>query len=456
MSSRMPDAPAGGRPAPPDQPTTDLNRLWARPAAPEGDTAAQAGGTAAQAGGTAAQAGGAAAQVGGTAARNGGTTARNGGTATHNGGTAAQEWGNGGGAYTAARSEAKTTASTAGGPTTSSETESKGDPAAETTGVEQEETAATAPTGDRAGFRLAAFGALLVVVLFAGYGLGRLNNGGATSASAPPTTAATGGSMPGMGMDESQPHTHNANGTVSQGTTTSVGSAVGGLSLSEAGLTLVPIRTTFLAGQPQRLSFRITGPGGAPITSYAVVHDKLLHLIVIRRDLSGYQHLHPSMTADGTWGIDLTLAQPGIYRMIADFTALVGGKPVATTLGSDLTVAGGYAPAPLPAPVRAVAVDGLAVGYEGAPSTQSTQPMMMSVAGPDHRPAVLEPYLGAYGHLVVLRQGDLAYVHVHPETSLVDGKVKFWLSVPSNGTYRMFFDFQVAGQVHTAAWTAIV
>jgi hypothetical protein len=235
-----------------------------------------------------------------------------------------------------------------------------------------------------------------------------------------------------------------------------MGAAVGGLSLSEGGLTLVPARTTFLAGRPQRLSFRITGPGGAPITSYAVVHEKLLHLIVIRRDLSGYQHLHPSMTADGTWGIDLTLARPGIYRMIADFTALVGGKPVATTLGSDLTVAGGYAPAPLPAPVRAVAVDGLAVGYEGAPSTQSTQPMMMSVAGPDHRPAVLEPYLGAYGHLVVLRQGDLAYVHVHPETSLVDGKVKFWLSVPSTGTYRMFFDFQVAGQVHTAAWTVIV
>jgi hypothetical protein len=328
---------------------------------------------------------------------------------------------------------------------------------AETTGEERQETAATAPTGDRAGFRLAAFGALLVVVLFAGYGLGRLNNGGTASASAPPsapsTAAATGGSMAGMAMNESQPHTH---GAVSPGTTASEGAAVGGLSLSEAGLTLVPTRTTFAAGQPQRLSFRVTGPGGAPITSYAVVHDKLLHLIVIRRDLSGYQHLHPSMTADGTWGIDLALAQPGIYRMIADFTALVGGKPVATTLGTDLTVAGVYAPAPLPAPVPAVAVDGLAVGYEGAPSTRSTQPIMVSVAGPDHRPAVLEPYLDAYGHLVVLRQGDLAYVHVHPESSLVDGKVKFWLSAPSNGTYRMFFDFQVAGQVHTAAWTVII
>ncbi|GAA2619854.1 hypothetical protein [Paractinoplanes durhamensis] len=305
------------------------------------------------------------------------------------------------------------------------------------------------------------------MVLFAGYGLGRLNNGTA-SASAPPATGAgtgtgsgtgtgTGAAMP--GMDESQPHAHATDGTVTQTGTaaaTSVGAAVGGLSLSSGGLTLVPGTTTFAAGKPQRLSFRITGPGGAPVTTYAIVHEKLLHLIVVRRDLTGFQHLHPSMAADGTWGIDLTLPNPGIYRMVADFTAVVGGAPIATTLGSDLTVAGNYAPAALPAPIKAVATDGFAVGYEGAPSTKSTQPLLIGVAGPDHQTAVLEPYLGTYGHLVVLRAGDLAYVHVHPETQLVDGKVKFWVSVPSAGTYRMFFDFQVAGQVHDAAWTVAV
>ena len=69
---------------------------------------------------------------------------------------------------------------------------------------------------------------------------------------------------------------------------------------------------------------------------------------------------------------------------------------------------------------------------------------------------MLEPYLGAYGHLVMVRQGDLGYVHIHPEAQLVEGKVKFWLTAPSPGAYRMFFDFQVAGRVHTAAWTVTV
>ncbi|MBM2619089.1 hypothetical protein JIG36_26375 [Actinoplanes sp. LDG1-06] len=296
---------------------------------------------------------------------------------------------------------------------------------------------------------------MLVVVLFAGYGLGRLNNSTA-SASAPPVGAtSSGAAMPGMVMDESQPHSHDSAGAATQsGTTMPMGAAVGGLSLSSGGLTLVPEQTTFTAGRAQRLSFRVAGAGGAPITTYAVVHDKPLHLIVVRRDLTGFQHLHPTMSADGTWGIDLTLAEPGIYRMIADFTAIVGGQQLATTLGGDLTVAGNYAPQALPAPGRTDKPSGFTVSYEGTPNTQATQPLLVTVTGADGKIAKLDPYLGAFGHLVVMREGDLAYVHVHPEATLVDGKVKFWLTAPSSGTYRMFFDFQVAGQVHTAAWTA--
>jgi hypothetical protein len=258
-------------------------------------------------------------------------------------------------------------------------------------------------------------------------------------------------------MDQSEPHTHHADGTITQAAVAMpVGGAVGGLSLSSAGLTLVPLKTSFPAGVKQRLTFRITGAGGVPVTTFAVVHDKLLHLIVVRRDLAGYQHLHPTMAPDGTWSIDLTLPAPGMYRMIADFTAIVGGQPVAAALGSDLTVAGNYRPGPLPAPARATQVGGYAVGYEGTPGTQSVQPILMTVTGADRKPATLQRYLGAYGHLVMIRDGDLGYVHIHPEADLVDGKVKFWLTAPSRGTYRMFFDFQVAGQVHNAAWTVVI
>ncbi|MFC4065702.1 hypothetical protein [Actinoplanes subglobosus] len=298
------------------------------------------------------------------------------------------------------------------------------------------------------GFRFAAIGALLIVVLFAGYGLGRLNSGSGVPAAATP--AVTPSASP---FDESQPHVHGDTGPVIG---SGNGAPVSGLSLSGSGLTLTPFSTIFEAGPAQRLEFTINGPGGAPVTTFAVVHDKPLHLIVARRDLTGFQHLHPVMAPDGTWGVDLAFAEPGVYRMFADFTAQVGGARVATTLGTDLTVPGEYIPLTAPDPVRVVTTDDFQVGYEGTPVTESTQPLLMSVADAAGKPVTLEPYLGAYGHLVMLRQGDLGYVHVHPETQLVDGRIKFWLAAPSPGTYRMFLDFQVAGKVSTASWTVVV
>ncbi|WP_278258289.1 hypothetical protein [Nocardioides convexus] len=71
----------------------------------------------------------------------------------------------------------------------------------------------------------------------------------------------------------------------------------------------------------------------------------------------------------------------------------------------------------------------------------------------------LEPYLGAYGHLVALRGGDLAYLHVHPDGTPGDGttepgpEVVFYAAVPSAGTYHLYLDFQHNGVVRTASFT---
>ncbi|UQU64245.1 hypothetical protein COUCH_35670 [Couchioplanes caeruleus] len=311
-----------------------------------------------------------------------------------------------------------------------------------------------------------------MVVLFAGYGIGRLNESVESTRSAPAPQSATGahahdaagtgtGAATGTTPHDdtgAPPHLHNADGTVTQvaGSTAAAAQSVGGLAITASGLTLQPGSTLFPAGRKQPLTFRVTAAGGAPVTTYAVVHDKPLHLVVVRRDLTGYQHLHPTMAPDGTWSVDLVLARPGSYRAVADFTAIVGGQQMPVTLGADLTVAGSYAPVALPAPVTRATTDGFSVEYGGTPQTGSAQPILMTVRGSDGKPAALEPYLGAYGHLVVLREGDVGYVHVHPEPQPVDGAVKFWLAAPGPGRYRMFFDFQVAGKVHTAAFTATV
>lgn len=317
------------------------------------------------------------------------------------------------------------------------------------------EAAAGGPLTDVAGFRLAVFAAVLVVALATGFGLGRLT-GPSTPTPAPAATAdphAGHGTAAHVDPPGTAPHQHNPDG--SNATAPLAGSAVGGLATSTGTLTLVPQNTTFEPGKPQPLRFTIVGAGRVPITTFAVVHDKPLHLIVARRDLTGYQHLHPVMAPDGTWSVDLTLPTAGSWRMFADFTATVGGTQTAATLGADLTVPGAYDPVPLAAPAQQTTVAGLTVAYEGAPRVEATQPLLFRVTRAG-APVTPEPYLGAYGHLVVLREGDLGYVHVHPEPQLADGAVKFWTAAPSAGRYRMFFDVQVDGVVHTAAYSVTV
>lgn len=228
-----------------------------------------------------------------------------------------------------------------------------------------------------------------------------------------------------------------------------------GLASSRDGYTLTPTSTTVIPGAPTDFTFRVTGPDGKPVTRFDVAHEKRMHLIVVRRDTSGFQHIHPEMSADGTWTVPLTLADAGSYRAFADF-APTGGTP--TTLGVDLAAPGPFQPADY-AESRVATVDGYQVTLDGDLVPGKTAEVTLTVSK-DGKPVTdLQPYLGAYGHLVALRVGDLAYLHVHPDGEPGDGTTKpgptvtFFAEVPSGGAYRLFLDFQHAGTVRTAEFT---
>ncbi|MFG6192166.1 hypothetical protein [Nonomuraea sp. JJY05] len=210
--------------------------------------------------------------------------------------------------------------------------------------------------------------------------------------------------------------------------------------------------TTVKAGEPTDFRFTVTGPDGKPVTGYQVEHDKKLHFIVVSRDLASFQHVHPDMSADGVWSVKLTLDDPGAYRAFADFTP-TGGSGL--TLGADLLVAGDYKPQPLAQVARTAEVDGYTVSLAGDLVPGQASKLTLSVSK-DGRPVTdLQRYLGAYGHLVALRAGDLAYLHVHPEESVKAGpEITFYAEVPSGGDYRLFLDFQHDGKVRTADFTA--
>ncbi|HEY0696681.1 MAG TPA: hypothetical protein VGD43_02600, partial [Micromonospora sp.] len=311
---------------------------------------------------------------------------------------------------------------------------------------------------DRGTLRLGLTIGGLLAALLAGYGLGRVETGPTTPAGGVPGSVATGETTTG--------HTH-APGTAAHSHPTSgqdAGTAgadgtggVAGLSMTADGFTMVPVESSFRAGIRRDLRFRVVTADGKPVTAFRTVHEKQMHVIVVRRDLTGYQHLHPVLAADGTWSVPLTLATPGVWRAYADFTAIgPDGRETATTLGVDLTVAGDYSLRPLPPVARTATAGGFTVALQGTPQVGASAPVLFRVYADGAPVTGLQPYLGAYGHLVALRDGDLGYLHVHPEPQLTDGAVKFWLTVPGPGRYRLFLDFQVAGVVHTAEFTMTV
>ena len=238
----------------------------------------------------------------------------------------------------------------------------------------------------------------------------------------------------------------------------SVASFPKGLMVSQSGYTFSLAQTTLAPGRQVPLEFRILGPDGKPVTAYDVEHAKRLHLIAVRRDFSGFQHVHPHMDTDGTWRSTLDLT-PGPWRLFADFKATDGE---ALTLGADVAVPGDYVPEGREVNSRASTVGGYSVTLHGDLTVGAEAALTLEMTRGGRPVTDLQPYLGAYGHLVALRDGDLAYLHVHPQGAPGDGKTQpgpnilFFTEVPSPGRYHLYLDFKHKGVVRTAAFAVTV
>lgn len=251
-------------------------------------------------------------------------------------------------------------------------------------------------------------------------------------------------------MNHQSSHDSVHDGHASHGST-----EAGGLAVSAHGYTLELDSVIFTAGA-QPVSFRLIGPDGHPVTTFTPTHEKELHFIAVRRDTSGFQHVHPVMDTAGTWKVGLELA-PGNWRFFADFQPAGHAAPM--TLGIDASVAGHYEPQPLPGTGHSTELGQYTVSLDGELLPGKSSDLTVSISKNGEPVTDLEPYLAAYGHLVALRVGDLGYLHVHPEGEPGDGntaagpEIAFVAAAPSPGFYRLFLDFQHEGVVRTAEFT---
>jgi hypothetical protein len=221
---------------------------------------------------------------------------------------------------------------------------------------------------------------------------------------------------------------------------------VRGLAVADDGLRVVVEDPELRRGRQETLRFRIVDERGQTVRDFDVEHEKRMHLILARRDLSAFQHLHPEQADDGSWRVDVRLDDAGSYRLFADFSH----DEEARTLATDLRVDGAADLRPLPDPEStAVSDGGYDVRLDAGDARPGREADLRFTITRDGVPVQTEPYLGAGGHLVALREGDLAFLHVHP----ADDSVSFAATFPTEGRYRLFLQFKHEGRVQTVAFT---
>ncbi|HIY67535.1 MAG TPA: heavy-metal-associated domain-containing protein [Candidatus Agrococcus pullicola] len=232
------------------------------------------------------------------------------------------------------------------------------------------------------------------------------------------------------------------------------GETASGLSIAQDGHRLADLSTPDRAGESGELSFTVVGPGGDAVTDFDLEHEKELHLIVVRADGKHFRHVHPERDDEGVWSIPWEWDAAGSHRVFADFVPGETGEGL--TLSTTVQVAGDFQPQSPDEVVAETSVNGYDVTVTGELVAGSSSLLTMTITRDGEAVTALEPYLGAFGHLVALRDGDLAYLHVHPhadeplpgETS--GPEIVFEATAPTEGRYLLFLDFLIEGEVHTA------
>lgn len=188
---------------------------------------------------------------------------------------------------------------------------------------------------------------------------------------------------------------------------------------------------------------------GKSVKDFDLLHERVMHFIVVRDALDEFQHLHPKVAEDGMASVEITFPTAGKYLIFVDCQPKGEAQQ---TVRHEMLVEGNPPSAPeltIDVPGTITVLDCSAkVTLQRSDSEWKMAFALSDLAG--HPLKDLEPYLGAMGHLVVIKSETGEYVHAHAETqSAPDGRVEFATHFTHPGTYKAWGQFQRKGKVFT-------
>jgi hypothetical protein len=222
--------------------------------------------------------------------------------------------------------------------------------------------------------------------------------------------------------------------------------SVHGIDSSAFHLTLEAEPEMIQAGQQVEIALRLTDAYGAPVSEFEIVHEKKLHLIIVREGLDKFTHTHSEPGPDGIMRTAMTFPEAGTYYFYANFTPRDGQ---AVTLMAKLRVEGEASPAPPLDPYvpGMVQTDEL-LAKVAIDAGQGMHRVSFALMDLNETPVSdLETYLGAMGHFVAISADGGKYVHANPLTTEKPNEVAFDVQFPGPGIYKGWGEFQRGGAV---------
>lgn len=216
--------------------------------------------------------------------------------------------------------------------------------------------------------------------------------------------------------------------------------------VASKGVTITASTDRIVAGAQVSFAFKAAH-------DFEYVHEKPIHLLIASSDLSEFAHIHPDLLDNGAYQVTHTFARPGRYRLWADYS-LAGEAPRVDSF--DVTVSGTAVPTQPARPASSLRVK---ISFEPLRAGADI-PITLHLSGELEK---LEPYLGAWAHVVIV-SGDLeTYAHAHPVEQApalagphshtvagpAPGELRVVTSFPKAGRYKLWAQFQLAGEVLT-------
>jgi hypothetical protein len=203
------------------------------------------------------------------------------------------------------------------------------------------------------------------------------------------------------------------------------------------------------------LTIQVNDELNKPIKNFEVEHEKLMHLIVVSKDLSYFDHIHPDYQGNGKFTVRSNFPNGGEYKLFADFVPEDSSKVVK----SEVVQVEGNKKTSIP-----LKEEKLTKVVEGKEVTLTFEHVMAGMelelnfnltdAKTKEPISNLQPYLGAVGHVVIISGDTNTYLHVHPMEEKASGPdAKFMTTFPESGIYKIWGQFQQNGKVFTVPFT---